>query len=331
MGQNHLMAEIQRRAPSAVSVVGAAFRVVEWQLGLARELILLPARVLALLDDVQVVVERIQDLLDEVNRTVRAIDGIVASATSTVDDVRTTVARADRMIDQVAGTVTNAKGVVRRVDGTIDSAEGVVRRVDATIDSAEGVVRRVDATIDSAEGVVRRVDATIDSAEGVVARVGATVDTADELVLDAGTLVERVVPLLDFADSALAPVKPVVEALLVDAEFDPEVARRVATRLTEVLVWADKTVSLLEPIAGEVLQSVDPEEIKAVVKFIDHLPALGESLETDIMPVLASMDTVAPEVHQILEVAQQCLEAVAGIPGFQLLRRRGGENGRAAT
>ncbi|MBM7230266.1 methyl-accepting chemotaxis protein [Dietzia cinnamea] len=280
------MAEIQRRAPSAVSVVGAAFRVVEWQLGLARELILLPARVLALLDDVEVVVERIQDLLDEVNRTVRAIDGIVASATSTVDDVRTTVARADRMIDQVAGTVTDAEGVVRRVDGTIDSAEGVV------------------------------------------SRVGATVDTADELVLDAGTLVERVVPLLDFADSALAPVKPVVEALLVDAEFDPEVAKRVATRLTEVLVWADKTVSLLEPIAGEVLQSVDPEEIKAVVKFIDHLPALGESLETDIMPVLASMDTVAPEVHQILEVAQQCLEAVAGIPGFQLLRRRGGENGK---
>lgn len=309
------MAEIQRRAPSAVSVVGAAFRVVEWQLGVARELILLPARVLALLDDVEVVVERIQDLLDEVNRTVRAIDGIVASATRTVDDVRTTVARADQMIDQVAGTVTDAEGIVRRVDGTIDSAEGVVRRVDATIDSAEGVVRRVDATIDSAEGVV--------------ARVGATVDTADELVLDAGTLIERVVPLIDFADSALAPVKPVVEALLVDAELDPEVARRVATRLTEVLVWADKTVSLLEPIADEVLESVDPEEIKAVVKFIDHLPALGESLETDIMPVLASMDTVAPEVHQILEVAQQCLEAVAGIPGFQLLRRRGGENGKA--
>ncbi|MGF0129812.1 methyl-accepting chemotaxis protein [Dietzia cinnamea] len=309
------MAEIQRRAPSAVSVVGAAFRVVEWQLGVARELILLPARVLALVDDVEVVVERIQDLLDEVNRTVRAINGIVASATSTVDDVRTTVARADRMIDQVAGTVTDAEGVVRRVGGTIDSAEGVVRRVDATIDSAEGVVRRVDGTIDSAEGVV--------------SRVGATVDAADELVLDAGTLVERVVPLLDFADSALAPAKPVVEALLVDAEFDPEVAKRVATRLTEVLVWADKTVSLLEPIAGEVLQSVDPEEIKAVVKFIDHLPALGESLETDIMPVLASMDTVAPEVHQILEVAQQCLEAVAGIPGFQLLRRRGGENGKA--
>lgn len=269
--------------------MGAAFRVVEWQLGVARELILLPARVLALLDDAEVVVERIQVLLDDVNRTVRAIDGIVTSATSTVDGVRTTVARADQVIDQVDGTVTDAESVVRRVDGTIDSAEGVV------------------------------------------ARVGATVDTADELVLDAGTLMERVEPLIDFADSALAPVKPVVEALLVDVELDPEVARRVATRLAEVLVWADKTVSLLEPIADGVLESVDPEEIKAVVKFIDHLPALGESLETDIMPVLAAMDTVAPEVHQILEVAQQCLEAVAGIPGFQILRRRGGENGKIPT
>ncbi|MGN0102192.1 MAG: methyl-accepting chemotaxis protein [Dietzia sp.] len=311
------MAEIQRRTPPATSVVGAAFRVVEWQLGLARELMLLPARVLALLDDVEVVVERIQVLLDEVNRTVRAIDGIVVSATETVDEVRGTVARANEMVDQVAVTVS--------------AAERIVGRVDHTVDSAEGVVRRVDATIDSAEGVVRRVDATIDSAEGVVARVGATVDTADELVLDAGGLIERVAPLVDFADSALAPVKPVVEALLVDAELDPEVARRVATRLTEVLVWADETVALLEPIAGEILESVDPDEIKAVVQFIDHLPALGESLETDIMPVLASMDTVAPEVHQILEVAQQCLEAVAGIPGFQLLRRRGGENGKSPS
>ena len=59
------------------------------------------------------------------------------------------------------------------------------------------------------------------------------------------------------------------------------------------------------------------------------LPALGDTLENDVMPVLASLDTVAPEVHQILEVAQHCLDAVQGIPGFQLLRRRGNENGKS--
>ncbi|MBB1010268.1 methyl-accepting chemotaxis protein, partial [Dietzia sp. SLG510A3-3B2-2] len=183
--------------------------------------------------------------------------------------------------------------------------------------------------IDSAEGVVVRVGSTVESAEGVVARVRTTVDTADDLVLDAGGLIERVVPLVDFADSTFAQVKPVVEALLVDADLDVEAARVVATRMTEVLAWADKTIRLLEPIADDVLESVDPDEVKAVIQFIDHLPALGDTLENDVMPVLASLDTVAPEVHQILEVAQQCLEAVAGIPGFQLLRRRGGDNGKA--
>ena len=88
------MADIQLRVPSASSVVGTAFRVVEWELRMARELLMLPARVLVLLADVEDVVVRIQDLLDEVNRTVRQIDGIVATAVDTVDGVRTTVARA---------------------------------------------------------------------------------------------------------------------------------------------------------------------------------------------------------------------------------------------
>lgn len=275
------MAEIQLRVPSPSTVLQTAFRVVEWELAIARELLFLPARVLALLEDVEVIVQRVQRLLDEVDRTVSSIVG------------------------------------------TVGAADGVVGRVDRTVDAANEVVVRVDATVDSADGVVARVDATVDSADGVVARVGATVDSADVLVSAAGGLIARVVPMLDLAESALAPVRPVVEALLVDAELDPELARLVAGRIVEVLVYADKTITLLEPITAEVLASVDPDEIRAVVQFIDHLPVLGEMLESDVIPVLTSLDTVAPEVHQILEVAQQCLEAVAGIPGFQLLRRRG--------
>ncbi len=298
-GQNRFMAELQVRVPSASSLVNTAFRVVEWELSMAREFLLLPARVMALLEDVESIVRRVQRLLDEVEQTVSSIDRIVLTAAETVDGVRTTVSRADAVIDDVERTVSSA-------DSTVD---------------------RVGSTVESADGIVARVGSTVDSADGVVGRVSATVDVADDLVIEAGGLIGRVEPLLDFADSALAPVKPVVEALLVDAELSPETAGKVATRLTEVLVWADKTIALLEPIADEILESVEPEEIRAVVRFIDHLPALGDSLENDVMPVIASLDTVAPEVHQILEVAQHCLEAVKGIPGFQLLRRRGGENG----
>ncbi len=359
IGQNRSMADMQVRVPSPSSLLQTAFRVVEWELSMAREFLLLPARALALLEDVEGIVQRIQRLLDEVNRTVAAIDGVVATAADTVDGVRATVARADGVVDDVARTVSTANAIVARVGSTIDSADGIVARVGSTVESADGIVARVGSTVESADGIVARVgstvesadgivarvgstvdaadevvlrvDSTVDSADGVVTRVGTTVDVADELVIEAGGLIGRVEPLLDFADSALAPVKPVVEALLVDAELSPETARKVATRLTEVLVWTDKTIALLEPIADEILESVDSEEIRAVVQFIDHLPALGDSLENDVMPVLASLDTVAPEVHQILEVAQQCLEAVQGIPGFQLLRRRGGDNGKAGS
>ena len=70
------------------------------------------------------------------------------------------------------------------------------------------------------------------------------------------------------------------------------------------------------------------EEITGGQGFFHYIwPLIVGTLENDVLPVLSSLDNVGPEVHQILEVAQQCLEALAGIPGFQFLRRRG-ENGK---
>lgn len=279
------MVDIRLRIPGPRSVVGAAFRVVEWELEVMRLAASLPARVVALFEDVNEIMGRVRGLLDDASRTVMAIDGIVLSAVETVDGVRTTVERADRVVGDVSRTVSKADGVVARVGSTVDAADGVV------------------------------------------ARVGSTVDAADGLVSTAGGLVGRAEPLLGFAESAVAPIRPVVEALLLDADLDPELARLVAGRIVEVLVYIDGALATLEPIVDQVLGSIDPQEIKAVVDLIDHLPALATTLEKDVMPVLASLDNVGPEVNQILDVAQQCLEALAGIPGFQFLRRRG-ENGK---
>ncbi len=37
------------------------------------------------------------------------------------------------------------------------------------------------------------------------------------------------------------------------------------------------------------------------------------------------MDTVAPEIHQLLEVTKDVRKAVIGIPGFKFFRNRGEE------
>ncbi|GAA2555529.1 hypothetical protein [Pseudonocardia hydrocarbonoxydans] len=61
---------------------------------------------------------------------------------------------------------------------------------------------------------------------------------------------------------------------------------------------------------------------------VDQLPQLTHHLETDIMPILATLDRVGPDVHELLEVLQDVRLAIQGVPGFRLLRRRGEEKER---
>jgi hypothetical protein len=46
-------------------------------------------------------------------------------------------------------------------------------------------------------------------------------------------------------------------------------------------------------------------------------------MSEDIMPILATLDRVGPDIHELLEVANDVRQAVLGIPGFSFLRRRG--------
>jgi hypothetical protein len=41
------------------------------------------------------------------------------------------------------------------------------------------------------------------------------------------------------------------------------------------------------------------------------------------MPILATLDRVGPDVHELLNVLKEVRQAINGIPGFSLLRRRG--------
>jgi hypothetical protein len=48
-------------------------------------------------------------------------------------------------------------------------------------------------------------------------------------------------------------------------------------------------------------------------------------MESDIMPLLATLDRVGPDVHELLNQLREVRQAIQGIPGFRLLRKRGEE------
>lgn len=174
----------------------------------------------------------------------------------------------------------------QRVADLVDTAEDLVTRVDALLRRVEAAVDRVEAVADGAEAVVRRADAVATGAGAVVERAGAVADGARDVLGSAGDTSAGARELLDL----YAPV-----------------ARQGA------------------PLLDRFVAEFSERELGALIRLVDQVPAFTEHMEADIMPVLAKLDQVGPDVHELLDVLKDVRLAIQGVPGFALFRRRGAE------
>jgi hypothetical protein len=55
---------------------------------------------------------------------------------------------------------------------------------------------------------------------------------------------------------------------------------------------------------------------------IDHLPTVTLQVERDVLPVMASLGSVAPDLHELLDVSRELNEILGKIPGIGRLKRR---------
>ena len=95
---------------------------------------------------------------------------------------------------------------------------------------------------------------------------------------------------------------------------------------TEPLVGAyAEPLQHLAPSVRRLAETLEPHEVEALVTLIDRLPTLVTHLDEDVLPVLATMEGVAPDVHALLDTVQDLREVVKGFPGSKLFRRRGRE------
>ena len=65
--------------------------------------------------------------------------------------------------------------------------------------------------------------------------------------------------------------------------------------------------------------------MQAAIKLVDELPRLAKHLNDDVLPILGTLNRVGPDIHELLDVANDVRQAIQGIPGFSYLRRRGEE------
>jgi len=198
----------------------------------------------------------------------------------------------------VVESAATVSAVPARLLGLVEGTEALVRRINAVVDRAEALLDRADTAVGDAEEAIERVRA-------LTAVAAETVAETTRISSAAGTLVAGAGRISDDAGAVVAQAKQAagtVEGLLSQYEAT---ARRAA------------------PLAERFVEELSPDEVDAAIKLVDQLPKLTEHVLSDVLPILATLDRVGPEIHELLEVTRDVRQAILGFPGFGFLRRRG--------
>lgn len=145
----------------------------------------------------------------------------------------------------------------------------------------------------------------------------------------------RVLRLLDDAEALVARVDALVrriDGIAAASERVVAVAARAAERADETSALAQRLMQAYAPIAErgrpyakQFVDELSEAEVHAAIKLVDLLPTLSTYMHDDVVPILATMDKVGPDIHSLLEVAEDVRHAVKGIPGFRFFERRGAD------
>lgn len=220
----------------------------------------------------------------------------------------------------VGSVVTTARTVLGRTVATAGFALSVPARVEtlladveALVASIEVLLRRVDAVVGEISGIVEGAAVAVDRATQVIASTDGVVDEAAEAVTRATEIVDSTGGVVTRVDAVAVEARDIVES-----------AGRSSEAAAELLDLYRPLAQKAAPMATRFVDEFSPEEVHAAISLIDRLPEITERVDA-VLPVLATLDNVSPEIHELLLVAKDVRQAIVGVPGFNFLRRRGEE------
>ncbi|HET7326575.1 MAG TPA: hypothetical protein VFJ14_04735 [Nocardioidaceae bacterium] len=126
------------------------------------------------------------------------------------------------------------------------------------------------------------------------------------------------------ADSVeqLLSAAPRLVGLLADAEQLLARVDRLVDRLTALVDATEPALVSLQPTLERLAETTDPREVDSLVGLVDLLPSLAHKMEVDVVPVLDSLSTVAPDVHDLLDVTRELNEMLGAVPGLGRVKKR---------
>ncbi|NLU84599.1 ribulose 1,5-bisphosphate carboxylase large subunit [Rhodococcus sp. HNM0569] len=150
------------------------------------------------------------------------------------------------------------------------------------------------------------------------ARIESLVSGVERLLVEVEFVVARIDAVTDGAVAVHKRAAEVTDA----AATVTETAAALSTAAQQLLEIYEPLALQAAPLAKKFVDDFSEEEVAAAIALVDQLPELTARTNA-VMPILATLDTVAPEIHQLLETVKDVRQAIQGVPGFKYFRRRG--------
>ncbi|MEW2474755.1 hypothetical protein AB0875_13290 [Micromonospora gifhornensis] len=203
-------------------------------------------------------------------------------------------------------------GLTRSALDSAASFAAIPARAFAVLDGVEALLTRINGVVDRIEQTLDRTDQVLADAEVAVREVAVISAAATVAVDNAGTVAAAAADVVARAEKVSGQAAETVGA-----------AAEAAATAAELLAAYEPALRRAAPMAAHFIEQLSHEEVAAAVRLVDELPKLRQHLTADVMPILATLDRVGPDLHDLLDVTRDLKLAVAGIPGLAMLRRRG--------
>ncbi|MEV0806563.1 hypothetical protein [Micromonospora sp. NPDC050200] len=215
-------------------------------------------------------------------------------------------------LDQAFGSAASFAAVPARAFAVLDGVEALLDRINGVVDRIEGTLDRTDRMLTDGEAAVREVAV-------ISAAATSAIETATEVAAAAAVVVGEA----EQVSAAAAVVVAEADAVAGRAAGTVIAAEKASATAAELLAAYEPALRRAAPMATRFVEQLSHEEVTAAIRLVDELPKLKEHLTADILPILATLDRVGPDLHDLLDVTRDLKLAVAGIPGLGMLRRRG--------
>lgn len=159
---------------------------------------------------------------------------------------------------------------------------------------------------------------TAQRARSLVPRMGAVLDVG-------GGLLGRITALLSRIEQAEAQARLVIDRVDATQELARSVVERAnasTLRLTALVDLYEPALLALRPAVTRLSETVGPAQVDALATVISRGPRLSEQFTDDVLPVIETLRSVAPDLTDLLGVSRALNEILGSVPGLGRAKKR---------